>query len=232
MLRPIVGTFRDILGPVLLSDPTRTITPTLDGPVLCVLATTARPLSGRRVAALAGASHSAAIAVLDRLVGAGVVDADRHSGVTLYLGNTDHIAWPAVEALAQLRAALLARMTEHLAGWAEPALAAVVVGALVAAPSAPQPGSRRGGARPEDVVETLELVLIAPDRPGPDWTAQLTGLADLTRRWSGNRCVLHLLDRAELDRRTWDGDPVLALWRRDGVPVGPSLDDVLQPGSA
>lgn len=216
---------------MLLSDPARTICPTLDGPVLSVLAATARPMSGRRVAALAGASHSATIAVLERLVGAGVVDADRHSGVTLYVGNPDHVAWPAVQALARLRRAVLDRLASHLASWAVAPLAAVVVGALAAGPLPAPPGSRRGRARPEDVVESLELVLVSPDRPGPAWAERVDALPALVRRWTGNRCVLHLLDRTALDRLTWDGDPRLADWRRDGVPVGPTLDDVLQTGS-
>jgi hypothetical protein len=51
--------------------PLRSIIPTIDAPVLMVLAGTTRPLSGRRVAALAGASHPAVGAVLAPTGGGG-----------------------------------------------------------------------------------------------------------------------------------------------------------------
>jgi len=45
----------------------RSLVPTIDAPVLLALHATTRPLTGRRLATLAGASHTAVNAILGRL---------------------------------------------------------------------------------------------------------------------------------------------------------------------
>jgi hypothetical protein len=94
---------------VNVSLPLRSVVPTVDAPVLAVLAGTTRPLTGRRIARLAKASHGAVNAVLARLTRAGIVDAEQHGHATLYVANRDNLAWPGVQILADLRRATLAQ---------------------------------------------------------------------------------------------------------------------------
>ena len=62
-----------------LGQPARSLVPTVDAPVLLALHATTRPLTGRRLATLAGASHTAVNAILGRLTRAGVVLAERQA---------------------------------------------------------------------------------------------------------------------------------------------------------
>ena len=81
-----------------VSHPIRSIIPTLDAPVLEVLARTRRRLSGREVHRLAGTGSVRGVQlVLARLVAQGLGDAEEHAGAILYAANRAHLAWPAIE---------------------------------------------------------------------------------------------------------------------------------------
>ena len=74
-----------------LGQPARSLVPTVDAPVLLALHATTRPLTGRRLATLAGASHTAVNAILGRLTRAGVVFAERQGSAVLPQANRKHV---------------------------------------------------------------------------------------------------------------------------------------------
>src|ERR1035437_3462256 len=87
-----------------VSHPIRSVIPTLDAPVLEVLAGTTRGLSGREIHRLSSSGSLTGIQlVLARMVNQGLVTAEEHTSVTLYVANREHLAWPAIEQLAGIR---------------------------------------------------------------------------------------------------------------------------------
>ena len=109
--------------------PLTVLVPSLDGPVLEALARTSRPVTGREAHRLAGAgSESGVRLVLARLVEHGLVNATQAGKATLYVANREHIAWPLVEGLVNLRRELFARMGKLIAAWSSPPATVTVFG--------------------------------------------------------------------------------------------------------
>jgi predicted nucleotidyltransferase len=100
-----------------VSHPFTALMPGLDSAVLSVLARTTRAQTGREVALAAGRSPSGVRSVLDRLAEQGFVDSERAGRAYVYTLNREHLAAPAVEALAGLRPALADRLRREIAGW-------------------------------------------------------------------------------------------------------------------
>lgn len=86
-----------------VSHPINTLIPSLDGPVLEVLAGTTRPLSGREIARLLPrrATHVGVQKVLDRLAHGGLVLQEERGTAVLNTLNRDHVLAPAVLAAAR-----------------------------------------------------------------------------------------------------------------------------------
>lgn len=101
-----------------LSDPTRAITPTLDGPVLAVLARSGRPLTVGEVATQAARGSEIGIRrSLTRLVQQGIVVATQMGRNQVHELNRQHVAAVAAEALGGLRQELWKRLRELFAAW-------------------------------------------------------------------------------------------------------------------
>jgi hypothetical protein len=101
--------------------PYTAVCPKLDGEVLRVLAGTNRLLTGREVARLTGrSSHSGVLDVLHRLTEHGLVTRVELKRAFLFALNRDHLAAPAVLALAGLRAALFDHIERELNTWQIP----------------------------------------------------------------------------------------------------------------
>ena len=195
-----------------LALPIRSVVPSLEGPVLAVLAGTTAPLSGRRVASLAGASHPAVTAALTRLTSAGLVRASHLPPAIVYVANRDHLAWPAIEALAQLRATALDLIRRTISGWEVRARTAIVFGSF----------ARGDGDEDSDI----DLLVVRPDWTDDEvdrrdqWEQQLGALGDVLERATGNRVHVVDEDLAKLRRRLEGGDPIVANWTADGIEVG------------
>ena len=201
-----------------VSRPLRSVVPTLDGPVLEVLAGTTRPLSGRQVSRLtAKASVRGVQLVLARLVAHGLVRAEDHPPATLYSANRSHIAWPMIEALVGLHDLLLQRIRECIADWPIAPVHVSLFGS----------SARRDGDERSDI----DLLILRPDSVGEDdedWEAQLDALRGAVRDWTGNRCQTFALDHARLAEYVEANDPLVRSWLRDGVLVaGDPLRDTL-----
>lgn len=186
--------------------PARSVLPTVDAPVLLALHGSTRALTGRRLAVLAGASHTAVNAILSRLTAAGIVFAEQQGAAVLYLGNRDHVAWPAIEALAGMRNAVLAAMTAALTSWDPAPVTALCFGSF----------ARGDGDEHSDI----DVLLVRPpgvDDTDADWDRQQATLRELVRRKTGNTCQVldigpdRLLAHVDLD------DALVRNWLLDGV---------------
>jgi len=160
-----------------LSSPISSVIPGGRGLVLAVLARTMEPLSGRRIAELAGdrVAKTRVNALLNELVASGVVLADEKPPAVLYRLNRGHLAAAAVEALATMRERLITGLREAIGGW-DPAVATAWLFGSVA---------RGGGGVESDV----DIAVVRPDAVDPDdarWRDQLVSLGDLILRQTGN----------------------------------------------
>ena len=160
-----------------LSSPISSVIPGGRGLVLAVLARTMEPLSGRRIAELAGdrVAKTRVNVLLNELVASGVVLADEKPPAVLYRLNRDHLAAAAVEALATVRERLITGLREAIGGW-DPVVATAWLFGSVA---------RGGGGVESDV----DIAVVRPDAVDPDdarWRDQLVSLGDLILRQTGN----------------------------------------------
>jgi Nucleotidyltransferase domain len=97
---------------------TRAITPTLDGPVLAVLAQAGRPMTVGQIAAeVVRGSEIGVRRSVGRLVEQGVVRATQMGRNQVHELNREHIAAPAAELLGGFRLELWRRLREALNRW-------------------------------------------------------------------------------------------------------------------
>jgi predicted nucleotidyltransferase len=192
-----------------LRHPLSTVTPTLDGDVLLVLAGVDAELTGREVHRLAirGSEHGVR-KVLDRLAGEGVVHRRPAGSANLYRLNREHLAAPAIEALAGLRQELLRRTRAAVAEWAIAASGVVLFGSFA-----------RGEAGRERDIDVLVVRRPAVDPDDPAWRTQLTGLEAALTAWTGNDARVLELGEEEL---AVDED-VVANALREGLEIAGSL---------
>lgn len=157
-----------------LNRPFATVTPTLDGDVLAVLAThDATFTTGQIHRVLNKFSEEGIRKVLSRLVLQGVVLAERVGHTYSYRLNTAHLAAEPIVALAKLFNKFLTRLEEQLSGWDHrPAYAAVF-------------GSAVRGTMTAD--SDVDLFLVRQnDTPLTEWEIQINELAAAVTAWTGN----------------------------------------------
>ncbi len=190
-----------------VSHPIRGVIPSLDAPVIEVLAKTTRTLTGREVARLAGTGSVRGVRlVLARLVVQGLVIAEERGGAILYQANREHLAWPALERLARLRVALFEHLVDEIARWPIAPIHASVFGSAA-----------RGDG---DASSDIDLLLVAPrDADAEGWTAQIDDLRLRVERWTGNHCQVFDIDEARLREHLDARDPLVDALLRDGIVV-------------
>jgi len=183
--------------------------PTLDGPVLAVLARTRRPLTGRQVHQLAGTgSESGVRKVLARLAAQGLVHVSEAGQAQLYVANREHLAWPAVEILCSLKSTLLDRIREQIRSWPVPPRAAALFGSA----------ARGDGG----TVSDIDVLLIRPDdvdEVDETWCRQVDVLRDRVEAWTGNHCQVYEIDGPGLADHAERGEPIVDEWRTDALPL-------------
>jgi predicted nucleotidyltransferase len=157
-----------------LNRPLATITPTLDGDVLAVLAQhEATFTTGQLHRVLNHYSEEGIRKVLLRLTRQGIVHSERIGNAYSYRLNREHLAAEPIIALANIPHILLRRLEERLQMWAHPPVYAAVF------------GSAARGTMTED--SDLDLLLIrADDTPSDDWDEQVAELVADVSRWTGN----------------------------------------------
>ena len=202
-----------------VTNPLRSLTPTVDSDVLAVLAHSHVALTGLRVQQLAGRSYGQVREVLRRLVAHGIVDAERHGSSIAYSLNREHVLAPAIELAAAAVIDVERRLRESFQRWRPAAVAAVVFGSF----------ARRDGGLESDI----DLLIVRPeDITGDDmtWTAQRHELVRCLERWTGNTVQVVELTSTELDDAICRRDDLVHALRRDGhVLIGPPLRALLAP---
>jgi Nucleotidyltransferase domain len=143
-----------------LSDPTKALIPTLDGPVLSVLARAGRPLTVGEIAQQAARGSEIGIRrSVARLVDQGLVTATQMGRNLVHELNRDHVAAPSAALLADLRLEVWKRLRETLSAWSEKPVHAAVFGSA----------ARGDGGNDSDI----DLLLVHQPFPG-DETPQVT----------------------------------------------------------
>lgn len=180
-------------------NPFATLTPTLDGPVLRVLAKAASPLTTQQVIDLSADGSPAGIRkVLRRLTDQGIVAESRVGKTYTYEANRDHLAWPAVDLLANLMQRLDQRIAEEVGRWQIQPLSVELFGSAA-----------RGEA---STASDIDILVVAPqltDDQSDAWTEQLSRLQEATARWTGNTVEVLDVSPSELvDLVADDAPPV------------------------
>jgi predicted nucleotidyltransferase len=178
--------------------PIRSVVPSLDGPVLGVLAHTTAPLSLSEVHRRAGGSKSGIRQVLRRLVGEGLV----HDVPGGYVLNRDHVAMAAVELLANLHGELVGRIRSEVERWPAPV---DLVGLFGSA-------ARRDGDSNSDI----DALVVSDAEDLHDLVDHLT---ERIHAWTGNPAQILGMGRADLRRLRRLREPIIATWDRDLVVI-------------
>lgn len=203
-----------------LSRPYAAICPSLDGEVLRVLAGTKLGLTGRQVALLTGrSSHSGVLAVLNRLTEHGLVKRVELNKAFLFSLNREHLAFPAVEAMVGMRAALSKEIVRMLGTWEIEPIHVSLFGSA----------ARGDGNATSDI----DLLVVRPDRISDEderWREQLADLEIGTFRLTGNRTSVMETSETELAQLHADGRPIVGDLRRDaftlwGFPIAGLLGE-------
>lgn len=192
-----------------MGNPTAAVTPTLDGPVLSVLAGTTRALTGRAIARLVPqGSQKGVQLVLNRLSEQGVVSRQEAGQAALYELNRDHLAAPAADALARIRTGLFDRLRGELATWRVRPHHASVFGSAA-----------RGDG---DAASDVDLFIVRPKatvEDNPVWRAQLDRLAREVKAWTGNQAAIVEISAADVERLRAKRPTVVDDLDRDGVDI-------------
>lgn len=182
-----------------LQRPFAVITPTLDGPVLGVLANVDESFSASELSRILPEASRAGIRLcLQRLAEQGVLTVQHLPRNIRYSFNRDHLAAPAIVELARMRASLLARLEDELGTWGE---LAPVWSAIF--------GSAATGAMRAD--SDIDLFLVQPPKATESafdqWSDRVATLAQDVSRWTGND--LRVLEMSVDDIRNAPEEPVL-----------------------
>jgi predicted nucleotidyltransferase len=191
---------------VELSHPLATVTPTLDGDVLAVLALDeATFTTGQLHRILLRHSEEGIRKVLRRLTEQGIVLSERVGNTYNYRFNREHLAAEHISALARLQETFLRRLQERLRSWEVPPVYAAVFGSAA-----------RGAMTPDS---DLDLLLVRPDDALEEiWGTQVEDLASDVTRWLGNDVRPLQFSAAEIV--TWAGEePVLRDVLDEGLTV-------------
>jgi len=187
-----------------LTDPTRAVTATLDGPVLAVLARAGKPLTVGEIAAETPRGSEIGVRrSLARLVEQGTVRAMEMGRNRVHVLNRDHIAAPVAVLLSGLRLELWGRLRETIGGWNPKPNYACVFGSAARGDGdahsdidlllvhAPLPGEseprRRVGGLDAAAGYVAQLMAVPlTERQLAKWRHQVDRLHELVRDWTGN----------------------------------------------
>jgi predicted nucleotidyltransferase len=184
-----------------LQNPVGVLTPTLDAPVLAVLARVEQSFTGRQVHQLAGRGTEQGVRnALARLVEQGVVLQSRAGSAYLYQLNRRHLAAPHLAGLAAMRDELFSRWRRLIEGWPVQPRVVVLFGSAA-----------RGEMRPDSDID----LLVVTDAEQDELETDLAQLQADTAAWTGNDArVLHVRS-SQVTR----DEPVLVSAAEEGVVV-------------
>jgi predicted nucleotidyltransferase/predicted transcriptional regulator len=191
--------------------PLATVTPTLDGDVLAVLAQhNAAFTTGQLRRILIQPSSEGIRKVLQRLTRQGIVESERVGNAFTYRLNHEHLAAEYVIGLARMPQTLLSRLEDRLGSWEIPPVYAAVF------------GSAARGAMTTD--SDLDVLLVRPDSASSAlWDTQVHDLAAQVTRWVGNDVRPLQFTAREVTERG-DLEQVLQDVLREGLTVAGSRE--------
>lgn len=186
-----------------LHRPLATITPTLDGDVLMVIARhDATFTTGQVHRILTQHSEEGIRKVLRRLTGQGIVLSERIGNAYAYRFNHEHLAAHYIVELARLQEIFLARLQDLLQDWPNPPLYGAVFGSAA-----------RGRMTDSSDVDVL---LVRPTGVADaEWDDQVDDLATTITRWLGNDARVLEFTEHEVTA----SEPVLHDVLREGLTV-------------
>lgn len=186
--------------------PFAVLTPTVDGDVLAALvAVDAWMTTGQLHRVIADRSQQGIRLTLQRLNIQGIVESERVGQTMRYRFNREHLAAPAVIALANQRTQLLQRTEEELDGWSIPPVYAAIFGS-----------AGRGQMRADS---DIDIFVVRPANVDERmWDGQIGELARKVSRWTGNDGRILELSEQEMAASA-DSDPVLRSIADDGLTV-------------
>lgn len=192
-----------------LTDPTRAVTPTLDGPVLAVLAQAGKPLTVGEVAAqMPRGSEIGVRRSMSRLVEQGIVRATEMGRNRVHELNREHLAAPAAELLSGLRLELWDRFRKTLGAWNPKPVYGCVFGSAA-----------RGDG---DAQSDIDLLLVHPPLRGETDPRRRSGGLDAVAGFAAEFMTVQLTERQlakwgrQVDQlrglvRDWTGNPLQVL---------------------
>jgi nucleotidyltransferase-like protein len=188
-----------------LNRPLATVTPTLDGDVLAVLAQQEATFTTGQLHRMLGRYSEEGIRkVLLRLARQGIVHSTRIGGTYTYQLNREHIAADPIIQLARLTQSLLLQIEKYLGNWdLRPRYAAIF-------------GSAARGTMTEE--SDIDILLVRDDSAPIDvWDAQVSALASDVSRWTGNDA--RPLEYTVSELLAARSDPVLRDVMEDGLTI-------------
>lgn len=192
--------------------PLSVVAPTLDGDVLGVLAGAEEEFTGRRIhRVLERGSEQGVRKAADRLVEQGIVTRRQAGQAKLYSLNRSHLAAPYVEGLTTLRAELIDRLRESVAGWERQPTVMFLFGSVA-----------RGEAGTKSDLDLFVVRPVFVKGARPEWQAQIAALENEATVWTGNEARIVEYRRQDL------GDPavrrVASEVLKDGVAIAGTRD--------
>lgn len=196
-----------------LNRPFATVTPTLDGDVLGVLASADVSFTISQIQRiLTTVSGEGIRKVLTRLTAQGVVLNDQVGRTNTYRLNTEHLAAEPIMALSRLTSIFLDRLEAHLEGWGKDLKYAAVFGSAAT-----------GRMTLNSDIDLFLVRAGAPDldaRDSPElWQQQLTELARLVTAWTGNDARVVEYTERDLAAAAAADEPLLRDVAKQGLTV-------------
>lgn len=227
-----------------VSDPTRAVTPTLDGPVLAVLAAAGKPLTVGQVAEQAVRGSEIGIRrSLSRLVEQGIVRATVMGRNQVHELNREHVAADVAVLLAGLRTTLWDRFRAEFKTWRVKPLYACVFGSaargdgdessdidlLVVHPPFRGEKKPRSATFRTAVADAFgDIVLSSAEMDArQQWDDHIDRLRERVEAWTGNS--LQVVDLTFSEWRNPQSRRLLSEAERDGVELVKSPGLTLWP---
>lgn len=179
-----------------LQHPMATVTPTLDGDVLTVLALGDGAFTvGSLQGLIPGRSVEGIRKTITRLVGEGVVLGEQVGRTGSYRLNREHVAAPGIIALARLADTLVERIRETIDAWGAQVMFAALFGSAA-----------RGDMRANSDIDIF--VVISDDADDSSIQDRLADLMTKVRDWTGNDARILAFTEGEIVEAA-DAEPVL-----------------------
>lgn len=189
------------------------VVPGVRGAVLATLAQLAVPVSVRALAGHAEVSPQGALQVVNELAAAGIVTVTPAGRALMVSLNRQHLAVEPILRLVGLRARLVQRLTDELAGWSN------LAGGWLFGSAA------RGDG---DLNSDIDLLLVADHDLDEKWESASADLATQVQAWTGNPTQLVEHTRRSFAALVRRRNPLIAAVRAEGIPLTPTSRELLR----